>query len=167
MFSLLNKRSSQNDISSIELYSDDLNEVISMSLEFSKKHQAAIILLCGSIIENYDAFLNNLALQMYNRGMIDNQTVERRGLLQILSGDLPVDAVVREIAGTSNVNKKLRYISSFHQMKYDMHNSASLLNHLQSLMLNGQVLSPIVLNIPTGACQTIKDICPELWNHSI
>lgn len=91
MFSLLNKRSSQNDISSIELYSDDLNEVISMSLEFSKKHQAAIILLCGSIIENYDAFLNNLALQMYNRGMIDNQTVERRGLLQILSGDLPVN----------------------------------------------------------------------------
>lgn len=167
MFDLLNRRIGWNDKSTTEFSSDDLNEVLSMALEYSKKHKAVPVLLCGSITENYDSFLNNLAVQMFNCGIIDDQTVEKKGLLQILSGDMPASAFVREIARADKVNRKLKYISSFHQMEYDMHKAVSLLNQLQSLMINGQLLSPVVLNIPMGVDQTIRDICPELWNNSI
>lgn len=167
MFDVLNKRRGWEDKSITGFSSDDLNEVFSMALEYSKKHQSVLILLCGSITENYDAFLNNLAVQMFHCGMIDGQNVEKKGLLQILSGDMSVTAFVREIAGTDNADRKLRYISSFHQMEYDVDKAVSLLKYLQSLIINGQVLSPVVLNMPMGVDQVIRDICPELWNHAI
>ncbi len=167
MIGRFNMSSDQNDKNNRGVSSDDLNEVISMSLEFAKRHQAVLILLCGSIVENYDVFLNNLAVQMYNCGMIDGQTVEKRGLLQILSGNLPIETVVRELVGTGNAIRKLRYISSFHQMQYDMQHSMSLINKLQSLMINNQIFSPIVFNVPMDTHLTIKDICPELWNNSL
>lgn len=162
-----NMSSDQNEKNNRGVSSDDLNEVISMSLEFAKRHQAVLILLCGSIVENYDVFLNNLTTQMYNCGMIDGQTVEKKGLLQILSGNLPVETVVRELVGTGNAIRKLRYISSFHQMQYDMKYSMSLLNKLQTQMINNQMFSPIVLNVPMDTYLTVKDICPELWNNSL
>ena len=78
MFDLLNRRIGWNDKSTTEFSSDDLNEVLSMALEYSKKHKAVPVLLCGSITENYDSFLNNLAVQMFNCGIIDDQTVEKK-----------------------------------------------------------------------------------------
>ena len=50
----------------------DLTETLSVSVKKAKKRQSMLIILSGEIIENYDGFLSQLTMNLYNMGYIDN-----------------------------------------------------------------------------------------------
>lgn len=145
----------------------DLDETISLVIKSAKKRQSVLIILCGEIIENYDVFLNQLAMNLYNLGLIDDSHIERRELLSILSGYETIESIVREIKDICNRYKRILYIRSFHQYEYSNANTAQLLNRLQELQYNNQIDAPIVLNVPVVVKKELMDIHSELWKDSI
>src|SRR5699024_3563817 len=104
-----------------------LNKVLAAALKHLKRNQAVLIILCGDIIDNYDRPLNDLAAQMYNSGIVDNMSMEKRELLSILSSDEPVERVAQELIGRRGGSRQLHFVSSFHQMDYNKGNAELLL----------------------------------------
>lgn len=147
--------------------SDNLNEVLGAALKYSKRNQAVLILLCGDIIDNYDRLLNDLAVQMYNSGIVDDTNIEKRKLLSILSSDEPVERVAQELIGRSGGSRKLHFVSSFHQMDYNKGNAGLLIRELQSAVMKNEIETPLVLEIPLVVYRSVKESFPDLFVQSV
>ena len=147
--------------------SDDLNEVLTAALKHSKRNQAVLIILCGDIIDNYYRPLNDLAAQMYNSGIVDNMSMEKRELLSILSSDEPVERVAQELIGRRGGSRQLHFVSSFHQMDYNKGNAELLLRELQSAVTDNEIVTPLALDIPLVAYRSVKESFPNLFAYSV
>lgn len=167
MFGIFDRRSDRTEGKREGFCSDSLNEVLTVALNYSKKNQAVLIILCGDIIDNYDRSLNDLVVQMYNSGIVDDMRIEKRKLLSILSNDETIECVAQELIGRSGESRKIHFVTSFHQMDYHKENAELLLRKLQWAVVKNEIVTPLVLNIPFVVYRSVKESFPDLFEYSI
>ena len=145
----------------------DLDDTISLAVKKVRKRKSVLIILCGEVIENYDEYLNQLAMKLYNLGLVDDTNIERREILPIFNSHEKINDIVRKIRDISNKEKKIIYLKGFHQYEYNKVITSQLLDGLLLLLKNNQIDAPIVLNIPMVVKQEFMELYSDIWKNSI
>ena len=112
-----------------------------------------------------DAFLNTIALHLYNRGITSGTKIRTLSLLVLLSSSDSLQDMVNKVLNTAAANDGLVFIEDTYRFGYDPRRSAALLDTLVTVYGQQQRRSPLVLKMPPPSDRKLLQISDALQGH--